>query len=520
MGTQANFLVTLLPVLLPLAILVVPLADLVLAVVRRTRAGRSPFSPDKQHLHHRLLEIGHSQRRAVLIMWMWAALIAGGMVLASLYTGPLDVDLARRDVRADGDHDVRAAGAEEARDARPRSSDADPLTTAPRDRAWRRLCKGGEHPASHSPPDFVLVFTSTPTDDQIGRRPMMTKPRPPPASGPGQGSSRAVVLSRSRRPSGEGTPVAPTSPTEAIWVDGRWTARARCRPAACGGRDLIGLGGLLAGSVIVCTALGYLLDQAADSTPAFTLVGIALGMVAGARRLLAAGALRTPRPGLVMRWSDARASEHDRGCDPDHERAQPAAEPGPVTCAQKASLLPRPARPEEGARWSPRCMVVATYWIAGQFGEWELAGLHLRRRPARPGQPPDDRALAAAHHHARAPSRSRGQMIASTLTRLGAADRRRGRRRHRLLAQRHRPAAGPGHLPTDRPGDDGAAAAEGVEARMTDGLVASLLAGFPLAEGGEEGRQRHRDRPPRPARVRSGMTFNIDTIASTHRRRR
>ena len=87
MGSQANLLVTLLPVLLPLAILVVPLADLVLAVVRRTRAGRSPFSPDKQHLHHRLLEIGHSQRRAVLIMWMWAALIAGGMVLASLYEG-------------------------------------------------------------------------------------------------------------------------------------------------------------------------------------------------------------------------------------------------------------------------------------------------------------------------------------------------------------------------------------------------------------------------------------------------
>ena len=89
MGSQASFLVTLLPVLLPLAILVVPLADLVLAVIRRTRAGRSPMAPDKQHLHHRLLEIGHSQRRAVLIMWMWAALIAFGMVLASLYTGPL-----------------------------------------------------------------------------------------------------------------------------------------------------------------------------------------------------------------------------------------------------------------------------------------------------------------------------------------------------------------------------------------------------------------------------------------------
>jgi UDP-GlcNAc:undecaprenyl-phosphate GlcNAc-1-phosphate transferase len=66
----------------------VPFTDLVLAVVRRTRAGRSPFSPDKLHLHHRLLEIGHSQRRAVLIMWLWAALIGFGSVLASLYTGP------------------------------------------------------------------------------------------------------------------------------------------------------------------------------------------------------------------------------------------------------------------------------------------------------------------------------------------------------------------------------------------------------------------------------------------------
>jgi UDP-GlcNAc:undecaprenyl-phosphate GlcNAc-1-phosphate transferase len=47
-----------------------------LAVVRRTRAGRSPFSPDKQHLHHRLLELGHSQRRAVLLMYAWTGLLA------------------------------------------------------------------------------------------------------------------------------------------------------------------------------------------------------------------------------------------------------------------------------------------------------------------------------------------------------------------------------------------------------------------------------------------------------------
>ena len=85
--SQASLLPTLLPVLLPVSILIVPIVDLALAVVRRTRAGRSPFAPDKQHLHHRLLEIGHSQRRAVFIMWMWAGLVAFGTVLASLYTG-------------------------------------------------------------------------------------------------------------------------------------------------------------------------------------------------------------------------------------------------------------------------------------------------------------------------------------------------------------------------------------------------------------------------------------------------
>jgi UDP-GlcNAc:undecaprenyl-phosphate GlcNAc-1-phosphate transferase len=83
-----SIFVAVLPVLLPVSLLMVPVADLVLAVVRRTRAGRSPFAPDKQHLHHRLLEIGHSQRRAVLIMWLWAGLVSCGAVLTSLYSGP------------------------------------------------------------------------------------------------------------------------------------------------------------------------------------------------------------------------------------------------------------------------------------------------------------------------------------------------------------------------------------------------------------------------------------------------
>lgn len=75
-----TLLPALLPILLPLAVMAVPLLDLGLAVVRRTRRGRSPFAPDKQHMHHRLLEVGHSQGRAVLLMYGLAAVIAGTAV--------------------------------------------------------------------------------------------------------------------------------------------------------------------------------------------------------------------------------------------------------------------------------------------------------------------------------------------------------------------------------------------------------------------------------------------------------
>ena len=71
-----SFVPALLPILLPAAVLAVPMADLLLAIIRRTRAGRSPFTPDKQHLHHRLLELGHSQRRAVWLMYAWTGLLA------------------------------------------------------------------------------------------------------------------------------------------------------------------------------------------------------------------------------------------------------------------------------------------------------------------------------------------------------------------------------------------------------------------------------------------------------------
>ncbi|MFD8996979.1 MraY family glycosyltransferase [Streptomyces sp. L500] len=72
------------PLLLPLTVIAVPVADLLLAIVRRTWKGQSPFAADRGHLHHRLLELGHSHSRAVFIMYFWSALIAFGTVAYSV----------------------------------------------------------------------------------------------------------------------------------------------------------------------------------------------------------------------------------------------------------------------------------------------------------------------------------------------------------------------------------------------------------------------------------------------------
>ncbi|WP_051132864.1 MraY family glycosyltransferase [Nocardia paucivorans] len=72
------------PVLLVGAVMFIPVLDLVLAVVRRVRAGVSFSTPDKMHLHHRLLQIGHSHRRVVLLIYLWVCVLAFGAVGTSL----------------------------------------------------------------------------------------------------------------------------------------------------------------------------------------------------------------------------------------------------------------------------------------------------------------------------------------------------------------------------------------------------------------------------------------------------
>jgi UDP-GlcNAc:undecaprenyl-phosphate GlcNAc-1-phosphate transferase len=69
------------PIILPFAILIIPLLDFGLAVFRRVRAGKSPFTADRKHLHHRLLDMGHSHLHAVLIFYGWTAAASVGCLL-------------------------------------------------------------------------------------------------------------------------------------------------------------------------------------------------------------------------------------------------------------------------------------------------------------------------------------------------------------------------------------------------------------------------------------------------------
>ena len=72
------YLPAFMPILLPILVLFLPVLDMCLAIVRRLSHGQSPMHPDRMHLHHRMLRIGHTVRSAVLILWGWAALIAFG----------------------------------------------------------------------------------------------------------------------------------------------------------------------------------------------------------------------------------------------------------------------------------------------------------------------------------------------------------------------------------------------------------------------------------------------------------
>ena len=81
--TEENGGTALLPLLLPFTVLAIPLIDFVMAILRRVKAGRSPFSADREHLHHRIMRMGVSQQRTTVILYLWTAMFAIPTVTAA-----------------------------------------------------------------------------------------------------------------------------------------------------------------------------------------------------------------------------------------------------------------------------------------------------------------------------------------------------------------------------------------------------------------------------------------------------
>ena len=89
-GSTSDVLVAYFPLLIPLMVLALPIVDTMFAIVRRARARRSVWQADKQHIHHRLMDLGHGHRQAVIVMYVWSALAAGAGLGFSLLR-PSDV---------------------------------------------------------------------------------------------------------------------------------------------------------------------------------------------------------------------------------------------------------------------------------------------------------------------------------------------------------------------------------------------------------------------------------------------
>ena len=81
------------PFIVVAAAVFIPVLDLVWAVIRRLSQGRSPFSADKAHIHHRLLSLGHTHRRTVLVLYLWVSAVAFGAVSFSIVPWPVAVAL-------------------------------------------------------------------------------------------------------------------------------------------------------------------------------------------------------------------------------------------------------------------------------------------------------------------------------------------------------------------------------------------------------------------------------------------
>jgi len=81
------------PIILPLAVMLLPLLDLVMAVLRRTARRSSPFSADRGHIHHKLVDGGYTHRQAVLLLYLWSFVIGYGAVLLTYFPAEIVISV-------------------------------------------------------------------------------------------------------------------------------------------------------------------------------------------------------------------------------------------------------------------------------------------------------------------------------------------------------------------------------------------------------------------------------------------
>ena len=172
------------PLFIPFFILGVPIVDMAFAFVRRT-ANRTGFStPDKNHLHHRLLRLGHGHRRSVLILWAWTACCPASSCSRSISRGERLHPLRRPRPRRGALHPVpplpppagRARGGRGAVRRRPRStgSRTDPAPHRCRPAgSWPRRRRSprprASRPAGPSPPANCKRSVSYVLPPRVGR---------------------------------------------------------------------------------------------------------------------------------------------------------------------------------------------------------------------------------------------------------------------------------------------------------------------------------------------------------------
>jgi UDP-GlcNAc:undecaprenyl-phosphate/decaprenyl-phosphate GlcNAc-1-phosphate transferase len=89
--TGGDVAVIALPLLVPLLVLGIPFLDVLLAILRRMRKGLGIAHADKQHIHHQLILIGHGHRQAVLLMYLWSALLSGSALAIGWVDGRVAV---------------------------------------------------------------------------------------------------------------------------------------------------------------------------------------------------------------------------------------------------------------------------------------------------------------------------------------------------------------------------------------------------------------------------------------------